>query len=145
MEREFGVSRESISLVGYSAGAVMAIQTAIRGEVPFASIISHNGIVLDPNNIPKCKKPEMPFLFFHNKNDTVFSFNDRYLPTKTAMENKKYNFNSIEKKTGGHAITKKDVAKAYSFMAKSHRFSTEWGRKGHEKNIESINKDNELY
>lgn len=141
LEKEFGVTRECVSLVGYSAGAVMAIQMAIKRDGVFASVVSHCGVILDPESIPKCKKPELPFLFFHNEDDTVFSFNNRYLPTKAAMQYKKYKFNSVEREVGGHKIRKKDVVHAYNFMARSHNFSTEWGGEFKKK---SINKADEL-
>jgi len=118
IEQEYQIPRSKIALVGFSAGAVMAIQAAAWTNRPYAAVVAHNGAILDPADLPQAKH-DTPFLLLHNKNDDCFSWDERYLPMKVAMVNKKYNLEVIENELGGHYISPEDVGLAGAWL-KNH-------------------------
>lgn len=102
------IDQEKITLVGFSAGAVMAIQVAALSERPYQAIVCHNGAILSPEGLPSSTN-ETPFLLIHNKDDSCFSWDERYIPMKDALLRKDYNVQFIESEDGGHFIQDEDV------------------------------------
>jgi len=111
LEEEFEVDRSNVILSGFSAGAVMAIQLAAFTNIPFNSVIAHNGAILEPNELPKSKHPTK-YLVLHNENDDCFSWEERYLPMKNALVERGYDLEVIENEVGGHFIAPEDVEEA---------------------------------
>jgi len=110
IENKFGFKRNKIALVGFSAGAVMAIQVAAFSKNPFAAVVVHSGAILEPELLPACKHKGMPFILSHNKDDDCFSWIERYLPMKKALMKKNYRIlKTFERKTGNHCIWEQDI------------------------------------
>lgn len=122
LEHEFQVPRSKIALIGFSAGAVMAIQAAAWSNRPYAAVIAHNGAILEPADLPRAKH-DTPFLLLHNENDDCFSWDERYLPMKIALVDKKYNLDVIENEVGGHYISPEDVAMAGEWLNRAFNHS----------------------
>lgn len=100
---KFGFSHDNIALVGFSAGAVMAIQVAVHSIEPYACVVGHSGAILDPPSLPYCHTPT-PIILTHNQDDQCFSWEERYLPMKNALIDKRYKLRWIESKEGNHNI-----------------------------------------
>ena len=101
LQNQFNLSRDKVSLVGFSAGAVMAIQLAVNSDDQFAKVVSHAGAILDPKNLPQAKN-NTPILLIHAKDDDCFSWEERYLPMKKALEKQGFNITTKESEYGGH-------------------------------------------
>lgn len=126
LQERFKIERSKIALVGYSAGAVMAIQLASRSQEPFAAVVSHAGAILDPYSLRACDHPDMPFLLIHSQNDDCFDWHERYLPMKKALREQGYNVSCIEKEYGGHGVSATDIAQAAIFLAARFGGYTNW-------------------
>jgi len=117
IEAKYDLPKEKVFIGGFSAGAVVAIQTAVHSNKPFAGVISHCGAILDPESLPECQHPEMPFFLLHKQDDRVFSWEERYLPMRKALTDKKYNVTDrYEKSKGGHGIASDDMAEVSAFL-----------------------------
>ena len=101
---KFGVPRKRMVLAGFSAGGVMALEMAAYTHEPFAGIIVHAGAILEPNDLPTCQWPDMPIHLFHQEDDDVFKWEERYMPMKQSLIKQGYQTKSIERKTGRHSI-----------------------------------------
>lgn len=112
----YGVS--IITIVGWSAGAVMAIQAG--AELPehnFAAIVSHAGAALDPDILKDATSDKTGFLLIHSRDDASFDWHERYLPTRWALQKKGYTVYVVEKNQGGHGIFMQDIRCAVNFIA----------------------------
>lgn len=100
------IPRNRIVLSGFSAGGVMALELASRTENPFAGVICHSGAILDIEGVKECseEKKNMPIWLYHQKDDEVFSWDERYIPMKNTLITKRYNTNSYESTFGNHTI-----------------------------------------
>lgn len=116
IEDKFDLKRKKIGLVGFSAGAVIAIQTAIYSDKPFAAVVSHAGAILEPESLPLAKH-KTPFLLTHSKDDSCFSWEERYLPMRAALEKQGYNVECKEHESNGHSVTAEDIEIASIFLA----------------------------
>ncbi len=109
------VQKENVVLVGFSAGGVMAIQLALHDK--YAGAICHNGCVLEPGILDK--KVHNPTIYlYHARDDGVFGWKERYLPTKKALIEKGYNVVCKEHNKGGHHIQHSDMQDALKALAK---------------------------
>jgi phospholipase/carboxylesterase len=115
IEQEYQFPRSKVALVGFSAGAVMAIQAAAWSDKPYAAVVAHNGAILEPSDLPRARH-DTPFLLLHNENDDCFSWDERYLPMKIALIDKRYNLEVIENDVGGHYISPEDVGLAGDWL-----------------------------
>lgn len=116
IEDKFDLKRKKIGLVGFSAGAVIAIQTAIYSDEPFAAVVSHAGAILEPDSLPVAEH-KTPFLLTHSKDDNCFSWDERYLPMRAALEKQGYNVECKEHESNGHSVTAEDIEIASIFLA----------------------------
>lgn len=112
----FHVPRSKTIITGFSAGGVMAIETATYSDEPFAAVICHNGAILETKDLPLCKHKEMPILLIHNKDDECFSWEERFVPMKTALLNNGYLTYTIENDHGGHYFCFEDIEEIVAFM-----------------------------
>jgi predicted esterase len=115
LEIELELDRSKIALVGFSAGAVLAIQAAAYSDRPFGAVVAHAGAILEPLELPQAKH-ETPFLIMHNQDDDCFSWDERYLPMKLALVDKKYQAEFIENEIGGHSVTSEDLETAGKWL-----------------------------
>lgn len=104
LQAEYGLEKKDIAIVGFSAGAVMAIQVAIGTQEPFGAIVSYSGAVLEPDEIPPAFN-DTPFLLIHNEDDDCFSWEERYVPMKEALENQQYRVTNWTSSMGGHGMS----------------------------------------
>lgn len=117
IEENLKIDRSTITLVGFSAGAVMAIQVAAQTKRPFKCVVSHNGAILEPKELPHSTH-STKYLTIHNKDDDCFSWEERYLPMKQALLNKNYDLKSLENDVGGHCLLSKDIEKVSLWIKK---------------------------
>jgi predicted esterase len=108
IESMWGIPQDKIVLLGFSAGAVVATQVAVLSKTNFASCVCLSGAVLEPDKIPPATNTT-PFILQHNYFDTVFYWQERYLPTKNALMNQGYNVSFMERKIGRHSIYEQDL------------------------------------
>ena len=100
------LNTNQIILSGFSAGAVVAFDLFLNGK--YKSMISHNGTILDVQSI-KPSKSLSPILMIHNRDDEIFTWEERYLPAKNTLLKQEYNLSAIEKFNGGHSVSKEDI------------------------------------
>ncbi len=116
IESGWGIDRSKIALVGYSAGAVMAIQVAAYAKKSYGAVASLCGAILEPSDLPQCKHPDTSFMLMHNQDDLCFDWQERYLPMKQALMKKKYKVNVLEEKYGGHMPCWLDIRTTGTFI-----------------------------
>jgi len=116
IEKRYGIKSNRMALVGFSAGAVMAIQTAIHSEREFAAVIGHGGAILDPGGVPPAKNA-MPIYLMHSNNDSTFEWDERFVPMKESLEQNGYNVESLIRKYEGHRVIYEDIVVAGAKLA----------------------------
>lgn len=116
VEKRFGIGKSKTALVGFSAGGVVAIQTAAYSEKSYSSVVCHSGAILEPDDLPVCSHYNCPVLLTHTKDDYCFDWFERYLPMKTALIKKGYPAYVLEKNEGGHQVSKYDMEQAIIFL-----------------------------
>ena len=115
LQEEFGLERSQIALVGFSAGGVMAIQTAAYSQEPFGAVVVHAGAILEPDELPPAKH-NTPFLLIHSEDDDCFFWEERYLPMKKALMDQGYEIYTSEGPVGGHRIFSEDILEGAEFI-----------------------------
>jgi len=125
IQKKYGIGSNRIAIAGYSAGAVMAIHTAIHSPYTFPAIMIHAGAILEPWKLPPCTKPDTEFMLFHSIDDTSFEWVERYCPMRDAMKNQGYKTQTIEKYEGGHGLFFSDVRKGATFAGQKFGYSEE--------------------
>jgi predicted esterase len=109
------ISRSKTALVGLSAGGCLALEMGAYYS-DFAGVVCHSGCIYDSNAfIPAIN--EIPILLTHSKKDTVFDWNQRYIPTKNALKRQGYNLSVMEKEVGGHCLSMMDRIAAGQFLS----------------------------
>lgn len=116
VEKRFGIPKSKTSLVGFSAGGVMAIQAAAFTEEPYSSVVCHSGAILEPSNLPSCKHYNCPVLLTHNADDYCFDWFERYEPMKNILIKNGYPTYVLERKQGGHQVSRHDIEQSITFM-----------------------------
>jgi predicted esterase len=106
----------SFVFAGFSAGAVVALYTALKYPSIVNGIVCHSGAYLEPEKIPPCRHQEH-ILLTHCKDDMCFKWEERYHPMKKGLQNNGYFVSSIEHDTGNHRIFKSDIITAGVFLA----------------------------
>jgi predicted esterase len=129
IERHFGVPAERTALVGFSAGAVMAIQAGATLPYKFAAVVSHAGAILEPDALPPCRDRTVPYFLFHNRDDGIFDWEERFLPMKEALRQNKYRVQTIERPQGRHSMSEKDLKTASTLVARSLEQAVAEGKK----------------
>lgn len=114
---KYKIGPDKMALVGYSAGAVMSIHTAINLAGSVSAVVAHAGAILEPWRVQQCLCPNTHFLLIHSLDDEAFKWDERYLPMKESLTENAYNVCSIEKENGGHGIYFADIRRATGFIA----------------------------
>jgi phospholipase/carboxylesterase len=74
MQLDDGVAAENIFLVGFSQGAVMSLDTALRYPVRLGGIVALSGYVIDPQLLAEEKHPanqRIPIFLAHGTRDKI--------------------------------------------------------------------------
>lgn len=116
ISNRYEVPYKKIALVGFSAGAVMALYSATRMNEDLAGVVVHAGAALEPHKIPQ-KKNKTNILLTHGGKDFCFDWYERYVPMKNALIRKGYEFHVAEDPKGTHIITYEDVVAGSQFLA----------------------------
>lgn len=117
ISKKFDLPRSKMAILGFSAGGVMAIETASHSEEPFALVASHAGAILEPKNLPYCQCPDTPVILTHNRDDECFEWYERYVPMKTALKNQGYQTLTLERRFGGHRVLPQDMEQVILYLA----------------------------
>jgi predicted esterase len=112
---EVGVKKSKTSLVGFSAGGVMALELNAHNKNPFHSIVVHAGAILRTEKFP-ISKNNTPILLIHNRDDDCFEWEERFIPMCECLKSKGYNFAFSTGYEGGHSITGQDIDNATRFI-----------------------------
>lgn len=121
----YGFKNKDIALVGYSAGAVVAIQLGLHAKNPFAAVVSLAGAILEPAEVPACNRTT-PFILQHNRDDLCFDWEERYLPMKESLIDNGYDVRTIERHWGGHNPSGEGIINAAYYLAPALGYSDEW-------------------
>ena len=100
------LNENQIILSGFSAGAAVAMELFVTGN--YKSVICHNGTILDINTIKNAKNLN-PIFMIHNRDDKIFTWEERFMPVKNTLLKEEYNLQTLERSHGGHAIKKEDI------------------------------------
>jgi len=119
VQRRFSIPKSKIVLAGFSAGGVMAIETAAHSNEPFAAVVCHSGAILEPKNLPECKHPKMPVILTHCKDDDCFEWFERYVPMKEALFLNGYDTYALESRKGNHRILDEAFAETVFYLAQN--------------------------
>jgi predicted esterase len=107
IENKRRIPRNKMVLLGHSAGAVMAIMTALASKSPFAGVISHNGAILAPEVVTQCTCPNMPILLTHSRDDLIFEWNERFVPMFQSLKTNGYKVYTDVESDAGHCVTRR--------------------------------------
>lgn len=113
---DLGISKDKTSLVGFSAGGVMALELNAHNREPFHSIVIHAGAILRTNKFPESKN-RTPILLIHNRDDDCFEWEERFIPMCQCLRNKRYNFSIATGYEGKHEISVADIEVATQFLS----------------------------
>ena len=128
IRKRFPIPKERTALVGYSAGAVMALQVAAHSSEPYAAAVSHAGAILDPESLPPCKHEETGILLTHYMDDWSFSWEERFLPMYHALLSNGYSLFTATgepHERGGHNVYKEDLMAGCQFVAEQFGMTEE--------------------
>lgn len=106
IHKGYEIPYDKIALVGFSAGAVMALQVAAHSQQPFAAVISLAGAILDSKSFPKANGLKTPILLQHNFDDSCFDWYERYLPMYHCLTKNNYQVDVMENWKGEHQLTR---------------------------------------
>lgn len=67
----FGLPPSALALMGFSQGAMMALQVGLRGAVPPAAILAYSGALLAPQTLAAEIRARPPVLLVHGEADDV--------------------------------------------------------------------------
>jgi len=121
VEKRFDIPKRRTILAGFSAGGVMAIQTAAYSEEPYAGVICHSGAILEPKDLPMCKNQGCPVLLTHNRDDMCFEWYERFLPMKEVLIKKGWKTYTLERNSGGHVTSSDDMSEGAYFIRQECR------------------------
>ena len=113
---EYEIPEQNVILIGFSAGAVVALSIVTYLQAPYGMAISHSGAILDLERIKNCSVPTKIKLI-HRWDDLCFSWDERYVPMKTTLENKNYNLEFQESGFGNHMVYKNDIIEIKNWVS----------------------------
>lgn len=116
VKKATGYTNSQIALVGFSAGAVVALQVAMQSYAPFAACVSLAGAIFEPDKVSPAKN-QMPMILQHNKSDECFDWYERYLPMRYALKTNGYNLTLLERNGGGHTMYVDDAVNVSRIIA----------------------------
>lgn len=106
------IEPESIALVGFSQGGMMAIQYALYGEHPLAGVISYSGAQLTPQKPPYHRTR---ICLIHGDDDEVLS-SSFFQEAKTYMEQNRVPYEALLIPNLGHSIDEEGLQKGATFL-----------------------------
>lgn len=121
IRKKIKIKKKNTILIGFSAGGVVMLKLLSKTKNNYHSAICHNGTILDTNI--EYAKNKTPILLIHSKDDDCFSWEERYLPTKFCLQQKKYLVETIEKEIGGHDIKETDIDEALKFIQNNNKYN----------------------
>lgn len=124
IERDWLIKRNKIGIVGFSAGAVVALQMVATSVSPFAGVVSLGGAVLEPDKLAPAPT-KTPVLIQANKDDETFKWTERYEPMKAALMKQGYNLFLCERETGGHSVCPSDAKLVNRFLREHLGYTAE--------------------
>jgi predicted esterase len=114
IQAEHGIPDGNLAIIGFSAGAVMALQYLFESQKPLAAVVAHSGAIFQPLKVPEAKT-KTPVVLFHNTNDDCFDWEERFLPMQRALVENNYNtFELID--DGGHGMYVEDLEQVEMFL-----------------------------
>ena len=124
IQNQWGLERNKIGLVGFSAGGVMTLDIIAHSKLPLAGGVCLGGAILEPKDFP-LSQTDTPIAVQHNMDDNCFDWHERYVPTKQALKKNKYNVKFEERYMGGHRLCFKDVALVKNFFSNIFEYNDE--------------------
>lgn len=120
--KEYEIDPKELVFIGYSAGSVVALELVTKYSMDIGFVFLHSGALFEPESLPECSI-KTPFMLIHSRDDECFSWDERYVPMKTAMAQNNYNLFFIEKKEDGHSITDDDLYFVSTYAANLFKYT----------------------
>ncbi len=128
VKKTWDIPQERIALLGFSAGAVVALQIAIESAAPYAACVSLAGAILVPEEVPPAHH-QTPIILCHGELDFCFMWWERYLPMRQALTNRGYCVRTMEKPQGEHCLYVDDSLNLGEALAKPLGYSKSFVKK----------------
>lgn len=125
LKNMWGTPDNKITLIGFSAGAVVANEVAIRTGRPFAAVVSTGGAILDTTNVPQATTQTL-FLLQHGTHDDCFEWGERYIPMRQVLTSRGYCVKTHERPGGTHNLYRDDAHKAGEALASLLGYSAKY-------------------
>ena len=116
IEQRYGITRNKITLSGYSAGGVMALLVGMYSSLLFNCVVSHSGAILDTDMVPICKFSQCPILLTHSQDDIIFDWQERYLPMLESLQINGYPVYTATETDIGHGVSKRQFLISKRFI-----------------------------
>lgn len=118
IQKGWRLTKGDIALLGFSAGSVVALDVATKSDEPFACCVSMSGTILEPQRVPEAAN-NTPIILQHNLHDNVFSWDERYVPTRDALRQRGYQLTLLERQEGDHNIYREDITNISKLIRRS--------------------------
>jgi predicted esterase len=122
---KFKIPPHRVALVGFSAGAVVALDVVAHMSSTLAGVVSHSGCILDPASMPPARCPQ-DVLLFNRNDDRVFLWDERVVPSLQALDQGNYAVQAWAEETGGHTVKPSEVARAAIYLAPKLGYPASW-------------------
>ncbi len=110
-----GLAPAALALVGFSQGAMMALQVAPRREAEIAGVVAISGRLLAPERLAAEARVKPPVLLVHGDEDPVVPFADMGLAGTALVEAGFETYAHVMKGTG-HGIAPDGLGAALQFL-----------------------------
>lgn len=110
-----GLGPAAVALVGFSQGAMMALEVAPRRGVAMAAVVAISGRLLEPERLQAETLVRPPVLVMHGDQDAVVAFAEMGLAADALVAAGFETFGHVMKGTG-HGIAQDGLATALAFL-----------------------------
>jgi predicted esterase len=126
IEKGFGIKNKDVVIVGFGAGAAVALQVAAGESSHLAGAVIHSGANLGVMPYARDADKKMPIITTHCTDDPTFKWDECYLPLREKLKNLEYWHVPLEHAKGGHCIFKTDIIKIAGVLAKVLGYPDTW-------------------
>jgi len=110
-----GLGDDSLALVGFSQGTMIALYIALRRKLPIASLVGFSGLLAAPERLAAELTARPPVLLIHGDQDPVVHF-DMMAQASNALQRVQVPVTSLRCPGLGHSIDDAGLAAAIRFV-----------------------------
>ncbi|MEO8242866.1 MAG: dienelactone hydrolase family protein [bacterium] len=114
---EAGLTDAALALVGFSQGAMMALQVAPRRAVAMAGVVSISGRLINPERLAAEARVRPPVLVMHGDQDPVVEFDEMAVAGEALVAAEFPTYGHVMKGMG-HGISQDGLATMMGFLTK---------------------------